>query len=311
MRNLLLAAALVAVSSPARAFFDASLTQTFGSNKYVGVRAWADVGDAFHVKPQFSVYKSDLSNGTYKTFQARGAYDTKVWGAGLTAGGTPKTNGYSNRFVGADVNFSLTPGKGGQIRRLTDDPEGKGPKGSGLARVDVGGALFHTTHVDEMQLAPGGPRDNRGPGSGILRPRARATSVKIGQTDVTVNAGVSVLETLLTAELTTSRYNRDLNAIAAAPAAAVRLAGLSSIIQGFPKNVFMARVDLGMLPIVEPYLSLTRTSFFLGAPASTGVTLGATAGFEIIEVHGSLETYNPGGGSARQTYASIGAGVRF
>ncbi len=311
MKNLFLVAALVAISSPARAFFDASVTQTVGSNKYLGTRAWADIGESFHVKPQFSVYKSDLSNGTYKTFQARGAYDTKIWGAGLTAGGTPKTNGYSNRFVGADVNFSLTPGMGGQIRRLNDNPEGKGPKGSGLARVDVGGSIFHTTHVDELQFTAGGSRFNRGGGSAPVRPGARTRSINIGQTDVTVNAGVSVIETLITAEFTGSRYDKDLTAIAAAPAAAIRLSGLNSIIQGFPKNSFMARVDLSMLPIVEPYVSLTRTTFYLGSPASTGVTVGATAGFEILELHGSLETYNPGAGAAKQTYASFGAGVRF
>ncbi|MBI5200054.1 MAG: hypothetical protein HY925_00580 [Elusimicrobia bacterium] len=311
MNKLVLTALIVANSSPARAFFDASVTQTFGANKYVGTKVWADIGEEFHVKPTFNVYKSDTSNGTYKTFQLRGAYDTKVWGAGVTAGGSPKVNGYSNRFFGADVNFSLTPGMGGQIRRLTDNPEGKGPKGSGLARVDVGGAIFHTTHVDELQFTAGGSRNSRGGGSAPLRPGARPRSVNIGQTDLTVNAGVSVFETLISAEVTGSRYDKDLNAIAAAPAAAVQLSGLNSIIQGFPKTSMMARVDLSMFPIVEPYVSLTRTSYYLGAPKSTAVTIGATAGFEILEAHGSIETYDPGGGSAKQTYVSFGGGVRF
>ena len=311
MKNPLLTLALLAAASPARAFFDASLTQTFGPSKYAATRAWADIGQSFHVKPQFSVYRSDTSNGSYKTFQARGAYDTKVWGAGVTAGGTPKTNGYSNRFVGADVNLSITPGMGGQIRRLTDNPEGKGPKGSGLARVDIGGAVFHTTHIDELQFTPGGPLNNRAPGNAALRPGTRAKSIKIGQTDFTVNAGVSVFETLISAALTRSRYDKDLAAIAAAPAAAENVSGLNTIIQGFPKTSVTARVDLSMFPIVEPYVSLTRTTFYLGSPASTGVTVGATAGFEILEVHASIENYNPGGGSAKQTYGSFGAGVRF
>lgn len=305
MRNLTLPLALLALASPARAFFDASLTQTFGSNKYVGTRAWADIGDAFHVKPQFSVYKSDLSEGTYKTLQVRGAYDTKVWGIGVTGGGTPKTNGYSTRFAGVDATFSFTPGRGGKIRRIPDAPEERGARGKGLARVDVGGSVLHTSHRDEFTLPAGSLR--RGGG---VTPTARAAAVTIGQTDVSVNGGVSLFDLLLSADWTVSRYNRDLNAIAAAPAAATHLSGLNSIIQGFPKTNFSARLDLGLLPIVEPYVSLTRTTFHLGADPATTLTVGAAAGLEILELHGSVESYRQGGLS-RQTYVSLGAGVRF
>ncbi|MBI4347864.1 MAG: hypothetical protein HY553_13490 [Elusimicrobia bacterium] len=305
MTNLFFALAFLSLATDAGAFFDASITQTFGSNKYVGTRAWADVGDAFHVKPQFSVYKSDLSDGTYKTLQVRGAYDTKVWGVGVTGGGTPKTNGYSNRFAGVDATFSFTPGQGGKVRRIHDAPEEKGARGKGLARVDVGGSVFHTTHRDEFTLPAGTPR--RGGG---VRPTARAAAITIGQTDVSVNGGVSLFDLLLSADWTVSRYDKDLTAIAAAPAAATHLAGLNSIIQGFPKTNFTGRLDFGLLPVVEPYVALTRTTFYLGAEPATTATVGATAGFEILELHGSLESYKQAG-SSRQTYVSFGAGVRF
>lgn len=296
---------LFASASPARAYFDASFTQTFGANDYRGTRVWADFGDEWHLKPMFSLYRSDLSNGTYKTFSARVARDTKQWGAGFTAGGSPKTSGYSNGFLGGDVSFTFTPGGDRAVRRIPGSPEGKAPKGKGLARVDVGAALLHTRHHDEFQAPVGTFQHRRGQ-------RLRPTALTIGQTDFTLNSGVSVLGTLLSAEYTVSRYNKDLDAVSANPAAVTRIPGLISIIQGFPKTSFNAQVELGMLPIVDPYLSVTRTTFKTsGVPASTAVTIGATAGFEMLEAHGSYERYFPGGGAAAQNYVGIGAGVRF
>lgn len=308
MTRMILLATLLLASSPAAAYFDASFTQTFGSNRYRGTKLWADFGGDVHFKPAFSVYRSDVSNGTYKTLSARLGYDTKQWGAGVTAGGSPKVEGYSNGFFGADLTFSLTPGGDRAVRRIPGSPEGKAPKGRGLARIDVGGSLFHTKHRDETQAPaapPAGPPDRRGP-------RRRAAAVTIGQTDLSANAGVSLAGLHVSAEATVSRYDKDLDALAASPAAVTRLPGLAAVIQGFPKASLNAQLELGLLPMVDPYVSITRTKFQMsGVPDSTAVTIGASAGFEIVEVHGSIERYLPGGGSAAQTYVGLGAGVRF
>ncbi|MBI4424040.1 MAG: hypothetical protein HY554_09955 [Elusimicrobia bacterium] len=268
---------LAAIAGPAGAFFEAQVTQTLGSDDYSGTRLSADLGDVVHVQPAFSFYKSDLAEGTFKTVSARVAYDAKAWGGGVTMGGSPEVDGYSNRFFGFDGGWSFSP------------------SGERLSRVELGAAVVRTTHRDRLQAGR----------------RRRPAVVEIGQTDVGVNGGVSFLDTLFAAEVTVSSYDKDLEAIQALAAPTTRLAGLNEIVQGFPRASLNLRAELAVFPAVEPYVSLTRTTFKLGAPASTGVAAGATVDLEPARLHGAIERYSPGGGAAARTFVSFGAGVRF
>ncbi|MBI4051034.1 MAG: hypothetical protein HY400_00860, partial [Elusimicrobia bacterium] len=287
---------------PAKAYFNTGLSQTMGTNNYKGTYGYADVGGEFHVKPSLSVYRSDTSNGTYKTFAARLAKDTSLWGWGITLGASPKVNDYRNSFFGADVTFSFTPTGSGPARRLGGPQSGGAPRGEGLARVDMGGGVLHTIHTDDIQSG-----SNSGKGSFSRR----SAAARIGQTDLQIFAGISFMDTLLSGQITKSNYNKDLAALSARVAQRIELAGVAAIIQGFPDTSYNLRIEWPMLPLVSPFLSHTFTKFELGAPSSKDYSAGAAIGLDMLELTVSYERYVPGGGESNLNYYSVGAALRF
>lgn len=312
----LLACAVIAAStllaSP-RAFasdewwVNASAKGTAGTRHYWGSDWYAKIGKGdLSVKPMFSEYSSDLSSGTYKTIAVRGAFDTKILGLGATVGGTPKTNGYSNAFFGVDGIVSLTPGVSGPTKRISSSDESSGPaRGKGLARVDLGGAFKHTTHMDDLQAASVADDGRRG---GRTAPRAKG--LNIGQNDVTASAGVSVLEWLLSVDVTKSFYDRNLASVNARAEPVARLSGLTSTIQGFPNTNTAVRVEAGILPIVTPYATFVHTRYELTQPDSNAVTVGAYVELGIVEASASYEHFVQSG-QPNENYGSLGATVRF
>lgn len=305
-----LLAILALACAPARAggwWFNGGARGTAGSQHYWGSDWWAKIGhEDYSVKPMFSLYRSDVSSGTYKTLSARAGYDTKLFGVGATVGGTPRTNGYSNTFFGFDGVVSLTPGARGPEKRISSSDESAGPaRGKGLARVDLGGAFKHTTHRDSLQAATTGDAGRRG-GRAVARPSA----LSIGENDLTASAGVSVLDCLLSVDLTKSFYDRDLRGANPRALEAVRLSGLSSTVEGFPNTSTAVRAEAGMLPVVTPYVTFVHTRYELSQPDSNAVTVGAYVELGIVEASASLEHFvQPG--QPNQNYGSLGATVRF
>lgn len=287
---------LLLPAGPAQAFFfNSGVKQSVGTHNYSGTSLYADFGGDVHIRPSFTSYHSDDSSGTYKTISARLGYDTKLWGVGVTGGGTPRVNGYSNRFFGADAVVSLTPTGSGPVKRIKGSDQGGGAaRGKGLARVDLGAGILHTTHTDEFQA--GGAR--------------RARSIDIGQTDLNASVGVSVLKNLISADVTKSFYNKDLSAVLARGARAQSVQGLSPVIQGFPKTSVNLRLEMSMLPLVTPYVGYTRTTFELSQPAANAYSVGGYVEFEILEVSASFQRYVQSG-RPDQNYYGLGASLRF
>lgn len=291
------AAALFILPSVSRAYFDAGLEHVSGSNGYSGLNGYGIVGfeKGLWLKPAAGMYSSDSSNGTFRTYSGRVGYDTDLYTVAGEAGATPVVDGYRNSYVGGDITFSISS-SGGKKTRLAGPQMGGSPRGKGLAQIDLGVGLRQTAHSDEL--------DSSG--------AKRADSMNIGQTDVAVFAGARFLSTNLSANYTRSGYNKTLSAADKIRASKRQvLPGLSSVIQGFPKQSWSFRADWTLLPFVSPFASYTYTQFELGQPASASYRAGASVGLDMLEVRGAVEVYDPGGGAAKSNFYSLGAGIRF
>ncbi|MBI3553418.1 MAG: hypothetical protein HY077_13060 [Elusimicrobia bacterium] len=300
MKGKILLAASLLGSCPAlqakELSFNVGAAETLGSQHYAGTSAYVKVKkDDYSLKPSYSQYHDDFSSGTYKTLAVRGAYDTKAFGLGATVGGTPKINGYSNVFFGVDGILSITPTGGKASKRIRGANQVENnARGSGLARIDLGAGLTHTTHRDDIGAAG----------------RGRTNSVTLGQTDLSGSAGVEVLDNWLSLDVTKSVYDKDVAGLNARGSRVIVLPGLSSTIQGFPNTSASVRYEYEAFPIVVPYATYTHTTFLSGVGHSDSVKAGGYAEFDIVEVGGSYERYVQPGFPGRNFF-SLSASARF
>lgn len=301
---------LLAATIPTAAVAGVSLgaDQTFGSDNYRGTRAKVslDLSDSVYVEPSFSTYRSDLSSGSYNTFGLRGGYETGPFALGVEAGFQPKTNGYQKTYAGADVTFSLTPGGNAHGRKMAGpSSEGSQTFGSGLAGVDIGGALMHTRHTDDFSAA-----GLTGASRRRAAATARASKLTIGQTDLSAFAGLRFLITELSAEVTKSVYDKNLDAVGVREAQALALSGFGATIQGFPDTSVNFKLKWKTLPLIKPYLSYARTKFKLGSEPSDAYEVGGTVGLQMLSVKAAYQRYTQKG-FADQNFFSVGAGLNF
>ena len=295
--RMILAAVMLLGASPAGAFFfTGGLSQNIGNRNYQGTNAYLDIGGDLHVRPSYSSYHSDDSGGyTLKTYGARVGYDATIWGAGVSAGATPKVNGYRNNYVGADAEVSISPTGSGPVKRITGTQQGGGEAvGKGLARIDFGVGAAHIQHTDDLQA--GGA--------------ARGTPLGIGQNDLKGTVGVSFLDNLISVDATKSYYDHNLDKINARPAQVQNLAGLSSTIQGYPDTSANFRLEMGMMPVVKPFVGYTRTTFKQGAPGMGAYTAGVSVELLMVEVSATYQ-HQVVKGFPSENLFGIGAGLRF
>ncbi len=286
---------------PAGAFFiQPAITQMTGSHGYEGTDASVDLGGAFHVMPAFSEYHSDSSGGnTYKTYSVRAAYDTELWGVGLTGGATPglknQSQSFRQNFYGVDGIVSLGPGTG-KVSRLRQYQEasqtlGVTPMNSapeGLAGVDLGAGIMH---YDESNAALSG--------SGLTR---------IGQTNLRGSAGAAFLDNLLTLDVVKSVYTGSLTE--SGPDQFQIIQGVNAVVQGFPDTSVSVKLAMGMLPMITPYISYTHTTFKNGVGASGAYVVGGAVDLLMVNVHAFYERYTQIG-AQDQNFIGIGAGLNF
>ncbi|MEK7381968.1 MAG: hypothetical protein AAB262_01620 [Elusimicrobiota bacterium] len=299
---------LAGLAAPAVAGVSFGVDQTLGSSNYRGTRAKAslDLGDAVYIEPSFSTYRSDTSSGSFNTFGLRGGYETGPVAMGVEAGFQPKTNGYQKTYVGGDLTFSLTPGGTTHGRKMAGpSSEGSQTFGSGLAGVDVGGALMHTRHSDDFSAAGVAAMGRRRAAA-----TARANKLTIGQTDLSVFAGLRFLITEISAEFTKSVYGKNLDAASVREAQALSLSGFGATVQGFPDTSMNLKLKWKSLPLVKPYLSFTRTKFKLGAEPSDAYEAGGTVGLQMLSVKAAYQRYTQKG-YTDQNFFSVGAGLNF
>ncbi len=316
MKRAFFAAILAIFCSSVHAFFvKPAYKSTSGNHEYKGENASVDFGGPLdlgdlgdgpisgklHFKPSLSESQSDTSSGTVKTYSGRLAFDTEKWGVGLTAGKSPTLNQYSSAFFGADFSMSFTPfsAGGGSYGGKRAEKE----EDDGFLRLDFGGGFTGTRHSDDFQ---GFVRNRRG----LLIPRTKTLTIQ--QRDLDVTAGASFWDDVsLSGQATFTSYDKDLDKVGARVETAPRLAGVNSLVQGFPQKSLNARLELTFLPVVTPYGSYTSTTFALGTPPSKDAVAGVYADVSIVEVEVSFDENKQEGTTPPLKTISIGGNVRF
>lgn len=296
------------------AFFESGVDETLGSLNYVGTKAYANFGDNFNLTPTFSDYHSDISEGTYKTYSLRGAYDGKLGGIGITGGETPDVNGYSNHFFGVDGNFSLMP------NIFPDDNSDYSDHA--LSSLNLGGALTETEHSESATFLKG---TFFHPNPVFIRQRVNNNSaINIGETDANAFINSAIDQNLLSASVTKSVYSRPLSAAVLRSAAVLNSPGMGSIIQGFPNTQVNLKWIFPSIHLVSseeseglsfsPYLNYAHIVFALPEPMAEGYTVGFTLPISPFLINASYEYYSqPGlpGIPADQSYYSLQASFRI
>jgi hypothetical protein len=293
MRRILIACCAAFAPAQAGAFFaDAGYTETLGSGRYHGGTAFVDLGSDFHVKPSYSYYNSETSEGTWHSVKTRLAYDKGPLGLGLTLGMAPKKTGYSTKSAGMDVSVSV--GLGG-------DKESK----EGLGRLTLGAGVLRTFHKDVYNF-PAGQRFVLGR---LRNLPAKSGTIEATQTDASANASLSAFYNVLSVECTKSFYNRPLNDSNIMSRLIIRNAGAESTIMGFPEFNTYARLSTSFLPVVTPFVTYTHTTYRL-QPHAHDYGVGADVEFWKVQVTGSFEKYRTED-AADQNYYSLGATFKF
>ncbi|MCG2726649.1 MAG: hypothetical protein L6420_10470 [Elusimicrobia bacterium] len=293
MKKVFLFGFFFMLAANAGAYFDGGVSATKGENGYSGGNVFLIVGfDNIWLKPALNYYKTDDTNGTYKTYSLRGGYDKDLYSIAGGFGTTPEVNGYKNSYAESDITFTLTS-NGSRKGRLAGPQSSSGASGGkGLARIDIGGAAKYIMHENAYDV-------------GSVK---RTKSLSINQTDLTAFAGASFLKTRLSASYTASSYDKDL-APTNLGAQAVNVTGLTSIVQGFPSSSFNMRLDWSNMPFVAPYVSYTKTKFKLAQDDSKAYCVGAYIDLEMLDINASYEIYD--NGSSKDNYVSLGAGIKF
>ena len=278
----------------ANAYFDGGLSATTGANGYRGNDVFVIVGsDNMWLKPALSSYKSDNTNGTFRTYSLRGGHDKERYSIAGGFGSTPENDGYKNSYVESDITFSLTEGGSRKGRLAGPQSSQSASGGKGLTRVDVGAAAKYIMHENAYDA-----------GSAVKRTK----SLSINQTDLTAFAGVSFLKSRLSASYTSSSYGKTLTAINRS-AQSINVTGLTSTIQGFPESSVNIRFDWSSMPFVSPFISYTKTKFSLSQKDSKSYCFGAYMDLSMLELNASYEIYDDG--SDKDSYFTLGAGIKF
>lgn len=310
MKNLhwaLVVATAAVMSAPASAAVSVGADQTFGTDNYRGTKASAslDLGESLYVMPTFSTYRADSSSGSYYQPGLRVGCDVGPLSLGVSGAFVPKNDGYRQNSVGADVTFSLAPGRTSHGRRMAGPAsEGNETFGYGLAGVDLGGSVNHIQHSDDFTAA--------GASGDALRQKGfqRAKAFTVGQTDLTAFAGVKFLITEISASVSKSVYDKTLEGNLLRESPVMNAAGFTPVEAGFPDSDYNLKMKWKTLPVARPYVSFTHTNFKLGSRPSNAVEAGVTVGLDMLNLKGSYEHYSQTGFGSRN-YFTLGAGLSF
>ena len=297
MRTAAVATVALLWAGQASAFWlNAGAKETTGNHDYNGINASGQVGlGDFSIKPMFNSYHSNVSSGTFNTYSLRAGYDTKLFGLGVTGGVTPSVNGYNNQFAGADVALSLTPTGEGARERIGGREQAGGPaQGAGLARIDVGASAMYTNH-----------RDHLGSGNQMLGSAAR-----LGQTDLTGSAGVSILKNLISVDITKSLYDHKPDGLNMRAPRVENIIGLSQVVQGFPNTSTNVKLLMSVLPLIKPFVDYAHTTFEAGAANSNAYSAGVAVQMQMLELSAAYERYVQTGQTDRNYY-TLGASLRL
>jgi hypothetical protein len=300
-------AALALLSSAASAAISVGAQETLGTHNYRGTKANAsiDIGDSWYVTPTFSTYRTDDSSGSYYQGGLRVGYELGPLSLGVMGAFVPKNDGYKQNSVGADLTFSLAPGHTKHGHRMAGPAsQSNETYGYGLAGVDLGGSVMHVTHSDDYAA-------NGTSGEALRRQGAlRANRFTVGETDLAAFAGLKFLITEISASVSKSLYDKNLDNNMVRESPFMPLGEFSAVEAGFPESSYNGKVKWTMIPFVKPYVSFTHTNFKLGSKPSNATEAGVNVGLDMLNVKGAYGHYSQSGFFARD-YFSLGASLNF
>ncbi len=286
-RTILLS--ILFIAQGAFAYFDAGLNYTSGSDGYKGQDAYAKIGTGgFWVKPEYSSYDTDGIE-TYRKYSARVGIERDLYTMSAIAGLTPEVthlgNKYENKFVGADITFSLNPTSGGK-KRMVGPNSGYGRRSaSGVTQIDLGAGVNYINHT--------------------------SNSKDLLQLDVSLFAAIKILMAQISASYTDSSYDKTMTINnVGGYAMNERLSGLDYYLIGYPESNVNVKVDLIGYPMVTPFLSYNKTKFKLSSEDDVS-TYGIGAYIDLNMVGATVSWQTIKFGSDRNNYLSISAGLRF
>jgi len=290
------AVALLWVGQASAFWLNAGAKETTGNKDYNGVNVAGQVGlGDFSLKPMFNSYHSDVSSGAFNSYSLRAGYDTKLFGVGITGGLTPSVNGYNNQFAGADAVLSITPTGEGARERIGGRDQAAGPaQGEGLARIDLGASALYTNHRDHFGSTN----------------QALASAARVGQTDLTGSAGVSILKNLISVDVTKSLYDHKPDGLNMRAPRVENIIGLSQVVQGFPNTSTNVKLLMSVLPLIKPFVDYAHTTFEAGAANSNAYSAGVAVQMQMLELSAAYERYVQTGQTDRNYY-TLGASLRL
>lgn len=267
----------------ASAYFDGGFSATSGPDGYRGTKLNLVIGSGnLAIEPSLATYTSDALDKAFRTYGVRGAWEADKYTLGGEVGATPKVNGYSNNYAGADITFSLTPGKGGKSRLAGPGSRGASRGGEGVTRIDIGASLKHTAHALDI---PGGEK-------------------KTGQTQASLFAGAKILMANLSASYTGYAYGDQETAPLINP-----VPGHNFAYGATPKSSVNARLDLPGYPMVTPFIAYTGAKYKDGVKDSSAYLFGAYIDLNMVTANVGYQIFDKG--SSKDSFLSVGAGIKF
>ncbi|MBI5241340.1 MAG: hypothetical protein HY926_12780 [Elusimicrobia bacterium] len=295
---LLAAGALVlasAAGSAGAAAWKAGGDQLYGPASYVATSGFFEVGSAkgAYLRPSFASYHSDEIKAT-TAYAARAGYTDKRWDAGAELSVTPKVAGYRNESVGADATYSFYPR-------------------GGLSRVDLGGGIRRIAHKEDSTapaLVAARTRAGRGRPGGPPGPGGEPAAIDAGETDISIISGAAWGDLDLDAQLTRSFYSDTLPELARA-AELSGTVGANPAVFGFPETSVSIKGSWTAWPRLKPSFRYSRTTYKQDGPATSAYAFSLATKWAKVQVKGTCELFDPGGGAGLQSYYGLGVTLRI
>jgi len=274
--------ALFAAAPNASAYFDGSISGVTGPHGYRGSNVNLMIGaGGLVLEPTWASYTSNSLDSIYKTYALRLARETELATFGVQAGYTPVSNLYSNKFAGADITLSLTPGKGGKARLAGPGSKVARHGGEGVTRIDIGASGKQTKHEYDG-----------------------ATKLKTTQNEYSLFAGAKVLAVGLSASYTGYDYGSENTAPLINP-----VPSHAFVYGASPNSSVNVRVDLPGALMVTPFVGYTGTKYRHGVKDSDAYLAGAFLDFNMLAANVSWQLFD--NGNSKYSFITAGAGLKF
>lgn len=207
--------------------------------------------ESWFVEPSVDVYRTDDSSGSFKTYSLRLGLIGRFNDFEVAGSISPEINGYKNNSYGAKIGLHIYPEIWNSIAHGRESNMRFGLTGRGEV-------INHTDKFERL-TSFNGP-------FGKLQFRRAPSDIEITQTNYTYGAEAGVWKVFLSGERTDSSYDKNLDQIPIRFAQILKVAGVNSVVQGFPDHSQYFRCDLDVYSFLKPYASLTMIEFNLDSP---------------------------------------------